>query len=183
MATEQLSIALTFLVMLIAIIYGFLSSMRKVETEKGREYADMLYGVWVEILVTFFPFLIYVLVGAFKDDVAHVLQTPELAVAAAVLSGQAVLKLLHGAIGIPTLREARERIVFLAMLGLLVFLLSVATIVLIASADQHPWFVGPVQLLLLALALPLYSALAGAALLLRGQESNDEGSLAPKTTG
>ena len=174
MTPEQLGLALSALVTVAAVVAGFSSSMRRVERAKGREYANMLYSVWVEIIVTFFPFVLYVLVGAFKNDIAHVLQTPELAVAAAVLSGQAVLKLLHQVIGMPSLRQARDRIVFLAMLGLLVFLLSVATIVLIAAADTKPWFIGPVQLLLLAFALPLYSALAGAALLLRAQESAHE---------
>lgn len=174
MTSEQLVTALVSILTLMAIIFGFTSTMRKVETEKGRKYATMLYGVWGEIFVTFFPFLIYVLVDMFKNNVAHVLQTPELAVAAAVLSGQAVLRLLHQVIGMPTLVEARERIVFLAILGLLVFLLSVVTIVLIASSNEHPWFVSIIQLALLALALPLYSALAGAAILLREEESKGD---------
>lgn len=174
MTTEQFGTAFSFLITLVAVIAGFTSSMRKMEKERGREYANMLYGVWVEIIVTFFPFLIYVLVDTFKNDISHVLKTPELAVAAAVLSGQAVLKLLHQVVGVASLNEARERIVFLAVMGLLVFLLAVVTVGLISYMDieSRPWFVGPIQLLLLAFALPMYSALAGAGLLIRAREQS-----------
>jgi hypothetical protein len=173
MTPEQFTTSAMVLITIVTVVYAFMGSMKQAEKEKGRDYATMLYGVWVEIFITFFPFAIYFLVDAFKNDVAHVLEAPELAVAAAVLSGQAVLKLVHQAIGMPSLTMSRERIVFLVVVGLLVFLLCVSTVALIAYSDPHtrPWFVGPLQLLLITFALPLYSALAGAAALLRVRSS------------
>jgi hypothetical protein len=84
-----------------------------------------------------------------------------------VLSGQGLLKLIHNVVGLTALSANRERIVFLATVGLLFFLLSITITALIAATDEKPWFIGATQLALVAISLPLYSALAGGAILLR----------------
>lgn len=151
----------------IVVCVAFSLRMRRAEAEHGRKYANMIYGIWIETLVTFFPFAVYFVVAAYRNDLAHVLQTPELAIAAAVLSGQGLLKLVHNIVGLTALSDNRERVVFLATVGLLFFLLAVTITALIAGTDEKPWFVGATQLALVTISLPLYSALAGGAILLR----------------
>ena len=166
MDATQLSLTLTALLMLGIIASAFRRSMRKTEAQHGREYANVLYGVWVEIIVTLFPFAVYVVVGAFQNNVAHVLNTPELAVAAAVLSGQGILKFLHHAVGSRAVQENPERALFLVVLGLLLFLLSVVVVVCALLVSIEPWFTAALQIVLLSFSVLAYSALAGGSKLL-----------------
>lgn len=174
MTLDHVSIAFGFLFLFGTIVLNVRYTMKNVEAQQGPEYANTLYGVWVEILVTYFPFVVYVLVGTFQRDIALVLQTPELAVAAAVLSGQGVFKILHHVINLSNIKEQRDRVVFLTSLGLLFFLLSVAFVILLASADLKPWFSGLAQLILVSLSLPLYAELAGGAALLQKKYGDAE---------
>lgn len=161
MDKEQLSAALSVLFLIAMMVVAFRRSMKETENKHGKKYANVMYGVWVEVLFTFFPFVAYLIVSAWKNDISHVLKTPELAVAAAILSGQGLLKFLRSVIGIPALTQSGERVVFLGVLGLLLFLIAIVFIVLIAASESQPWFMGYAQILLVALSLPMYSALAG----------------------
>jgi hypothetical protein len=167
MNLDQFSIVFGFLFLLVTIVVNVRYSMKNVLAQKGPEYANMLYSVWVEMLVTYFPFVVYILVGAFQRDIVHVLQTPELTIAAAVLSGQGVFKILHQVISLSDMKEQKERVVFLTSMGLMFFLLSVAFVILLASAENKPWFAGLAQLILVSLSLPLYTELAGGSALLQ----------------
>jgi len=175
MNSSQLGTFVGISVFVVTACLAFARRMRKAEVQHGSRYANMLYGLWIELLVTFFPFAIYLLVGAYRNDVSHVLQTPELAIAAAVLSGQGLLKLIHNVIGLTALARNRERIVFLATIGLLFFLLSITTTALLAATEEKPWFIGAAQLALVTMSIPLYSALAGGALLLRQMYEHEGG--------
>lgn len=167
MNAQQLILTLGILVTIAVVAASFSHSMKNLEKQQGRGYANIIYGVWVEVLVTLFPFIVYIVVGTFKNDVADVLETPELAVAAAILSGQGILKFLHGAIGSDAAKRNIERAVFLVALGLLLFLLAIVFVVTISLASNKPWFTGVAQLILLSLSIPLYSALAGGGRLLQ----------------
>jgi hypothetical protein len=167
MISNQLTTFFAIVAFVTIACLAFSRRMRRTEAEHGRKYANLMYAIWIETLVTFFPFAVYFVVAIYRNDIAHVLQTPELAIAAAVLSGQGLLKLIHNIVGLTALVANRERIVFLATVGLLFFLLSITITALIASTGEKPWFIGAAQLALVTMSLPLYSALAGGAVLLR----------------
>ena len=174
MDATQLILTLTALLMIGVAASAFRRSMRNAEAQRGREYANVLYGVWVEIIVTLFPFAVYVVVGAFQNDVPHVLNTPELAVASAVLSGQGILKFLHHAVGSRAVRENPERALFLVVLGLLLFLLSVVVVVCALMVSIKPWFTAVTQIVLLSFSAIAYSALAGGGKLLERASLSSE---------
>lgn len=161
MEKEQFAALISVLFLIGMTIYAFSRSMKQTEEKHGPEYATMMYGIWGEILFTFFPFVAYLIVSAWKNDISHILRTPELAVAAAILSGQGLLKFLRSVIGVASLVQNGERVVFLGAIGLLLFLISIVLIVLIAASDVQPWFTPYIQILLVSLSLPMYSALAG----------------------
>jgi hypothetical protein len=78
-------------------------------------------------------------------------------------------------VGLTALAANRERIVFLATVGLLFFLLSVTITALVASSDEQPWFMGAAQLALATVSVPVYSARSGGAILLRQKYEHQHG--------
>ncbi len=167
MTIYHLVLALAVLAVIVAAVVSFSRSMKDAEAKFGREYANALYGVWAEILITLFPFVAYTIVAAFKSNVWHVLETPELAVAAAVLSGQGIVKFLRGGVATDVAKANADRIVFLVVIGLLLFLVSIAFVVATLLTTTKPWFVAVGQLVLLGVSFPYYSALAASGKLLK----------------
>lgn len=145
----------------IAIAISFWQSIRDLEKRKGASYASMAIGVWTEILIVLFPFVIYFIIGWWRSDIDVVLLSPELAMASTVLSGQGVLKFFRGFLLARTSIEHVERALWIIVWALFVFAVSLVVVVLIVVSVPPPPFVPYVQPPLLFVSVLIYFAMGG----------------------
>lgn len=145
----------------VAIGIAFFTSMKELENKKGAPYASMALGVWGDILLVLFPFLIYFCIGWWRDTIDVVLLSPELAMASTIITGQGMLKFFRGLILSRVLVEHIERALFIVMLTLFLFAISLVVVVLIVISTPPPDFVAYVQPPLLFVAVVAYFATAG----------------------
>ena len=122
----------------------------------------LLYGTYADVLFVLLPFAVVALFKGWSQGFESVLLGYDLAMAAGVLGGLAVVKFIMGLLIDPTMLRHKERIVFL--IAGTVFLVMVPGLlfsVLIMLSDPVPEWVMFVQPLLVVLGISAYSGAVG----------------------
>jgi hypothetical protein len=119
-------------------------------------FSDSDATLWAELLFVFLPFLITVLALAYKKSIVSVFFVPEWALAAAILTGQTVVKFISG------LMKYGENInlgaVALVISGLIVLLLAPSLAILsfmLVSPTPVLWL-GVVQIVFFCISVFFY---------------------------
>lgn len=118
----------------------------------------LLYGTYADVLFVLLPFAVVALFKAWNQGFEAVLLGYDLAMAAGVLGGLAVVKFIMGLLIDPGMLRHKERIVFL--IAGTVFLIMVPGLlfsVLIMLSDPVPEWVMFIQPLLVVLGISAYS--------------------------
>ena len=134
------------------------SDMERQETQSLK----LLYGTYADVLFVLLPFAVVALFKAWDQGFESVLTGYDLAMAAGVLGGLAVVKFIMGLLIDPDMLRHKERIVFL--IAGTVFLVMVPGLlfsILIMLSDPVPEWVMFVQPMLLVLGISAYSGAVG----------------------
>ena len=126
--------------------------------EAEQRTVNILFGSYADILFVLLPFAVIALFKSWQSGFQSVLMSYDLAVAAAVLGGLAVVKFILGLLADVRMLKHRERIVFLV--SGTVFLILVPGLlfsVLVLLADPVPEWIMFIQPVLLILAISAYS--------------------------
>ncbi len=133
----------------------------------------LLHGTYADILFVLLPFSVVALFRAWNQGFEQVLLSYDLAMAAGVLGGLAVVKFIMGIMIDPTMSRHREWIVFLVA-GTVFLILAPGLMfsVMILLSDPVPQWVMFVQPLLVVLAIGAYSGAVTATHRMRNRNSN-----------
>jgi len=119
-------------------------------------FTDSDATLWAELLFVFLPFLITALALSYKENIISIFYVPEWALAAAILTGQTVVKFISG------LMRYGENInlgaVALAASGLIVLLLapSLAILSFILVSSTPVLWLGILQIVLFCISVFVY---------------------------
>ena len=125
----------------------------------GRYKHNHVASVWAELLFVSLPFVVLLIVFSFRGPLLQIILHPEWAIAASILAGQAVVRLVS-----PVIKE-RVRIivaenVMLLMVMIIVLVLvpslTVLALILISEHPSVPLGIAQVALFLLAAAVYFY---------------------------
>ena len=121
-----------------------------------RIFSDSDATLWAELLFVFLPFLITILALSYKKSIISIFYVPEWALAAAILTGQTVVKFISG------LMKYGENInlgaVALVISGLIVLLLAPSLAILsfmLVSPTPVLWL-GIVQIVFFCISVYMY---------------------------
>jgi len=121
-----------------------------------KKLLDIKASLAAELLFTFLPFLVIFLVLAYTQEIPRMLYLPEWSFAAAILSGQAIVKFILG------LLEFGDRvnlgIVALVVTATIVVILAPSLVVLslILVTGSSPTWLAIMQIVLFVLAVVLF---------------------------
>lgn len=122
-------------------------------------YVRMVYATYTDILFILFPFIVMGLQRAWNGEGMDVLKYADLSMAAAILAGMTIGKLVLALVGDKTLKPYKEYIVY--GIALTLFFILGPSIVLIVNAMGNgyvPSSVVFVQPVLLIIAITFYSS-------------------------
>ncbi len=130
----------------------------KLLTEEEERQMSILFGTYADIMFVLLPFVVVAIFKVWQNDVKSILLSYDLAMAAAILGGLALVKFILGLLIDPRMLKYKERLVFL--ISGTVFLVLVPSLlfaVLIMLADPVPAITMFVQPMLLVLSVVAYS--------------------------
>lgn len=137
---------------------GLLPEMQPAREPDERQIR-ILFGTYADIMFILLPYVVMTIFKLWQHDVKAVLLGYDLSMAAGILGGLAVVKLILGVLIDPKMLRYKERLVF--MISGTVFLILVPSLLfalLIMMSDPVPPFAMFIQPLLLILAISAYSA-------------------------
>jgi len=147
------------------------STKQDIEKEK-RDDISVYLGVGAEALFALFPLIVIGVVLWYDGRLWSILETPEWSFAAAVLSGQTLVKLMSGT---ATLDERTDH-QFISLLGAGIFVLllgpSIVTLTFIILSDYTPLIVSIAQITILIFSLLAFLTIGGL-----GQQWTDTGKI------
>ncbi|MCP5162065.1 MAG: hypothetical protein H7A00_10410 [Hahellaceae bacterium] len=130
----------------------------KILSEEEERQMSILFGTYADIMFVLLPFVVVSIFKLWQNDVKSILMSYDLAMAAAILGGLAVVKFILGLLIDPRMLKYKERLVFL--ISGTVFLILVPSLlfaVLIMLANPVPPIAMFVQPMLLLLSVIAYS--------------------------
>jgi hypothetical protein len=129
--------------------------------DSERRDSSVYLGVSAEALFALFPLVVVGIVLSYDGRSSAIFSTPEWSFAAAVLSGQTLVKLLSGTAALS--ERIDHRFISLVGAGVFVFLLgpSIVTLTFIILIDQIPLAISIVQVIILLLSLAAFLFVGG----------------------
>ena len=135
--------------------------MKQDSEKEERDDVNVYLGVGAEALFALFPLIVIGVVLWYDSRLWSILETPEWSFAAAVLSGQTLVKLMSGTAVLDERTDHR----FISLLGAGVFVLllgpSIVTLTFIILSDCIPWVVSIAQITILIFSLLAFLTIGG----------------------